>query len=188
VFASLAAVRPEHAIVVEESPSNFMSFRNYWPALEPGSYYTYASGGLGHNAPASVGIALAQRKIGTRRPVVTLIGDGSLQYSIQSLASAAQQKLQIIYVVLCNGEYAILKEFALLEKTPDVPALDLPVLDIVSLARGYDCAAVRAETAQEIKEAFSHALTIEGPTVISIPIKREVKPLVPTSTGISEQI
>jgi benzoylformate decarboxylase len=181
LYAVLSEVRPDGAIVVEESPSNFMEFRNWWPATAPGSYYTYASGALGHNAPSSVGVALAQQKLGTGRPVIVLIGDGSLQYSVQSLASAAQHKLKMIYIVPCNGEYAILKEFAVLEKTPNVPALDLPFLDIVSLAKGYGCSAMKAETKEEIQKAFKKALVTEGPTVIAVPIKRELKPLIPPS-------
>ena len=88
----------------------------------------------------------------------------------------------MVYIVPCNGEYAILKEFAELEKTPNVPSLDLPFLDIVSLAKGYGCHATRAETREEIQHAFKEALSVEGPTVIAIPIKREVKSLIP-STG-----
>ena len=126
-----------------------------------------------------MGIALAQKKLGTGRPVIVLIGDGSLQYSVQSLASAAQHKLRMIYIVPCNGEYAILKEFAELEKTPNVPALDLPFLDIVALAQGYGCFATRAETKEEIQKTFTAALSADGPTVIAIPIKREIKPLIP---------
>lgn len=179
VYAALGEVRPEGAIVVEESPSNFMEFRNWWPATGPGSYYTYASGGLGHNAPSAVGVALAQQKLGTGRPVIALIGDGSLQYSVQSLASAAQHKVKIVYIIPCNGEYAILKEFAVVENTPNVPALDLPFLDIVSLAKGYGCAALKAGTKEEIQAAFKKALSTDGPTVIAIPIKQELKPLIP---------
>ncbi|MEI9977674.1 MAG: benzoylformate decarboxylase [Edaphobacter sp.] len=77
VYAALSEVRPESAIVVQESPSNYNEFLHWWPSTEEGSYFTYASGGLGHNAPSSVGVALAQRKLGTNRPVVVLIGDGS---------------------------------------------------------------------------------------------------------------
>ena len=181
VYAALSEVRPEGAIVVQESPSNYNEFLQWWPSLEPGAYFTYASGGLGHNAPLAVGIALAQQKLGTARPVVAVIGDGSLQYSIQSLSTAAHHKLKIIYVVPCNGEYAILKEFAELEKTPNVPALDLPFLDIVSLAKGYGCATANPSTKEEIQAAFREALVTEGPTVIAVPIKREQKSLVPKS-------
>lgn len=178
-YAALSEVRPEGAIVVQESPSNYGEFLHWWPSIEPHAYYTFASGGLGHNAPSSVGIALAQRKLGTNRPVITLVGDGSLQYSVQSLSSAAHHKLRIIFIVPCNGEYAILKEFAELENTPNVPALDLPFLDINSLAKGYGCSTAEASTKEEIQAAFKKALTTDGPTVITIPIKREHKSLVP---------
>jgi benzoylformate decarboxylase len=178
VYAALSELRPENAIIVQESPSNVMDLAMWWPTIKPASYYTFASGGLGWNAPAAVGIALAQRKLGTTRPVVAVIGDGSLQYSVQCLASAAQHKLKVIYIVPCNGEYAILKEFAMLENTPNVPALDLPALDIVSTAKGFGCNAVAAGTREEIQAAFSKALATAGPTVIAIPIKHQIRPLV----------
>ena len=183
VYAALSEVRPEGAIVVQESPSNYNEFLRWWPSIEPAAYYTYASGGLGHNAPSSVGVALAQRKLGTNRPVIALIGDGALQYSIQCLSAAAHHKLKVIFIIPCNGEYAILKEFAELEKTPNVPALDLPFLDINSLAKGYGCSTTEASTKEEIQEAFKKALTEEGPTVITIPIKRENKSLVPSGAA-----
>jgi benzoylformate decarboxylase len=45
-------------------------------------------------------------------------------------------------VLVAVGPGAILKECAMLEKTPNVPALDLPELDIVSTTKGFGCAAV----------------------------------------------
>jgi benzoylformate decarboxylase len=86
--------------------------------------------------------------------------------------------LKVIYVVPCNGEYAILKEFAVLEKTPNVPALDLPGLDVVSTAKGFGCPSVLAKTKAEIKEAFAKALKVDGPTLIAIPIAHQDRPLV----------
>jgi len=174
----LSELRPEDAIIVQESPSNAMDLAAWWPTVKPGSYYTFASGGLGWNAPAAVGIALAQEKLGTGRPVVAVIGDGSLQYSVQCLASAAQNKLKVIYIIPCNREYAILKEFAELERTPNVPGLDLPTLDIVSTAKGFGCAAVEARTRQDIQAAFSKALKADGPTLIAVPVMHQVRPLI----------
>jgi benzoylformate decarboxylase len=54
----------------------------------------------------------------------------------------------VLFVVMRNCEYAILKSFAVLEETPGVPGLDLPGLDIVSLAAGYGCAAARPTTSE----------------------------------------
>ena len=179
VYAALSELRPENAIVVQESPTNVSDLATWWPTIKPASYYTFASGALGWAAPAAVGIALAQKGSGTGRPVVAVIGDGSLQYSVQCLASAAQHKLKVIYIIPCNGEYAALKEFAELERTPNVPALDLPELDIVSTAKSFGCAAVGARTKQEIQEAFSKALNAHGPTLIAVPIKHQIRLLVP---------
>ena len=178
-FAALSELRPADAIVVNETASNFGDFLQNWPIVKPESYYTFASGGLGWGSPAAVGIALAQKKSGSGRPVVALIGDGALQYSVQDLYTAAQQKLKLIFVVPCNDEYAILKEFAILEKTPNVPALDLPGLDIVATAKAYGCTGVPANTVDEIKKAFANALQAEGPTVIAIRVAHQLRPLVP---------
>ena len=178
-FAALSELRPANAILVNETASNFADLAQCWPITEPGTYYTFASGILGWGEPAAVGVAIAQKKLGTGRPVIAAIGDGSLQYSVQSLYTAARQKLKLIYIVPCNDEYAILKEFAILEKTPNVPALDLPGLDIVATAKAFGCIGVAANTKEEIKEAFEAALKADGPTVIGIRVAHQLRPLVP---------
>ena len=177
-FSALSELRTEDAILVNETASNFADLAQCWPIQKPDSYYTFGSGGLGWGSPAAVGIALAEKKQGTGRPVVAVIGDGALQYSIQDLYTAAQQKLKLVFIVPCNGEYAILKEFAVLEKTPNVPALDIPGLDVVSAAKGFGCASVWAKTTQEIKQSFADALKADGPTLIAIPIAHQERPLV----------
>jgi benzoylformate decarboxylase len=178
-FAALSELRPKDAILVNETASNFADLIQFWPIEKADTYYTFASGGLGWGLPAAVGVGLAEKKTGTGRPVVAVIGDGAFQYSIQSVYTAVQNKLKVVFIVPCNGEYAILKEFAVLEKTPNVPALDLPGLDVISAAKGFGCATVHAKTTQDIKEAFAAALKADGPTLIAIPIARQERPLVP---------
>ena len=38
----------------------------------------------------------------------------------------------------------------------------------------------RSAHAEEIQAAFSKALSADGPTVIAVPIKRQIRPLVPS--------
>jgi benzoylformate decarboxylase len=177
-FAALSELRPKEAILVNETASNFGDLMQYWPIQKSDTYYTFASGGLGWGSPAAVGVALAEKKMGTSHPVIAVIGDGAFQYSVQDVYTAVQLKLKVVFVVPCNGEYAILKEFAVLEKTPNVPGLELPGLDVISAAKGFGCATVHAKTTQEIKQAFAAALKAEGPTLIAIPIARQERPLV----------
>src|ERR1700729_955127 len=92
-FAALSELRPDDAILVNETASNFADLLQFWPIVKPDSFYTFASGGLGWGSPAAVGVALAEKKAGTGHPVVAVIGDGAFQYSIQSVYTAVQQKL-----------------------------------------------------------------------------------------------
>ncbi len=140
--------------------------------------YEFASGILGWNLPAAVGLALAERDSGRNRPVIAIIGDGSFQYSIQSLWTAAQLRLPILIVVPRNDEYCILKSFAVLEETPGVPGLDLPGFDVVSIAKGYGCdAAARLDDLEAIKKGAVEAWSKSKPTVLEIPISAQVPPL-----------
>lgn len=110
--------------------------------------------------------------------MITIIGDGSFQYSVQSIWSAAQLHLPMLIVVMRNEEYCILKSFAVLEQTPGVPGLNLPGLDIVSIARGYGCDAARVSDIGAIKEAATEAWRKQRPTVLEIPISAQVPPLI----------
>jgi benzoylformate decarboxylase len=177
VFNALSEIRPANAVLVEESPSNHADLNACWPITEPASYFTAASGGLGFGLPASAGIALGERETGRNRPVIAIMGDGSFQYSVQSLWTAAQQHLPIAVIVLRNREYAILKSLAAFEGIPNLPGLDLPGLDIVSIAKGFGCDAALLDDLNSIKTATAKAWTKSKPTVLEIPISSQVPPL-----------
>ena len=177
LFEILRAAAPENTVLVEESPSNLAELHTAWPITQPDSFFTFASGSLGWNLPAAVGIALAEKTSGRNRPVMAVIGDGSLQYSIQAMWTAAQQELPLLIVVPCNSEYAILKSFAVVEETPGVPGLDIPGLDIVALGKGYGCHSVSASTHEEITAEVTAAFSRKGPTVLAVPVAPTIPPL-----------
>lgn len=90
---------------------------------------------------------------------------------MQSIWTAAQHRLPVVYVVMRNGEYSILKSFAKLEQTPGAPGLDLPGLDIASIATGFGCRAVNVDSTEKLAQEFTAALSADGPTVIVVPTK-----------------
>jgi benzoylformate decarboxylase len=181
VFSCIAHLKAEHTVLVEESPSNLAALKKWWRTNHPQSFFTFASGGLGWNLPAAVGIALGEQDTGRKRPVVLVIGDGSLQYSIQALWTAVQHQLPLIILVMRNKEYGILKAFAVTEATPGVPGLDIPGIDCVSLAKGYGMLAFRADTLTEVEHEFTAAMKRLEPTLIEIMIDDEVPPLIEPS-------
>jgi len=129
---------------------------------------------LGWNLPAAVGLALGEQASGRNRPVIALMGDGSFQYSVQGIYTGVQHQAHVIYVVFQNWEYGILKEFAELEATPNVPGLDLPGLDIVSLGKGYGAISKRIKTLEKLEVAYTEALGFKGTTVLVVQITTEL--------------
>ena len=168
VYSTLSMLRPEDSALVNESTSTMAEQLEWLPTVRTGSFYATGSGGIGWGVPAAVGVAVGDRERGVRRTVIATIGDGSFQYSVQSIWTAVQHRLPIVFVVMRNEEYSILKSFALLEKTPNVPGLDLPGLDIVSVATGFGCRAVHADTTAQIIEQVNAAMAADGPTVVVV--------------------
>jgi benzoylformate decarboxylase len=167
-FSTLATVKPADSPLVTESTSTMAQQLRFLPTTRSGGFFATASGGIGWGVPAAVGIALGDRACGRQRTVVATIGDGSFQYSVQAIWTAAQHRLPVVFVVMRNEEYSILKSFALLEKTPGVPGLNLPGLDIASIATGFGCRAINVDTTEKLAHEFTSALNADGPTVIVV--------------------
>jgi benzoylformate decarboxylase len=166
VFATLAHEWPENAVLVNEAPSHRAIQQARLPLAQPGSSYFSTSGGLGFGLSAAVGVALADPS----RPVLAALGDGSLQYTIQALASAAALQVPVTVLVLDNREYAILKWFASREQTPKVPWLDLPALDHLALARGYGVPAESVTSVDELRAALRRGFAGPGPRLVHVPV------------------
>lgn len=167
VFAAVAELWPRDGVLVDESPSNLAAAQDRVPLARPGSFYFTASGGLGFGLPAAVGVALADPS----RPVLAAIGDGSMQYSIQALATAATLAVPVTVLVLDNREYAILKWFARRENTPKAPGLDLPPIDHVGLAAAYGVPGETASTRDELRAALSRGFAGPGPRLVHVPLR-----------------
>lgn len=160
----IAALRPKGSIVVEEAPSTRGPMHEHLPIIERDTFYTCASGGLGHGLPAAIGVALARR--GER--VIALLGDGSSLYSIQGLWSAARLNLPITFVIVNNGRYEALHSFGRHFGLQELPGTDLPGIDFAALASGQGVGAERVTTAESLNRALSHAFSVSQPTLLEV--------------------
>ncbi len=166
-MAALADAWPEDAIAVVETPSCTLSLRNRLRISQPGSYYFCASGGLGFGIAAAVGVQLASPD----RPVVCVLGEGSAQYGITALWSAAAYKAPVTFLVLRNDEYMILKWFSTLEQVSGAPGLDLPGLDVAAVAEAYGVPSRNVSGREELAEALREASAVtDGPRLVQVPV------------------
>jgi benzoylformate decarboxylase len=174
VMRVLSEVLPEDAMIADESASSKTKFHRYVRPSKPGGYLTSAAGGLGYCLPASVGLKLAQPE----RPVVCVIGDGSVTYSIQALWSAARYEANVVIVVINNKGYSILKGFRdAIGISDTVPGLDVPGIDFTRIAEGFGVGGEIVEEADALPGALKSALSAGRPYLLDVIVDPEVPKL-----------
>ncbi|GAA0447759.1 benzoylformate decarboxylase [Streptomyces olivaceiscleroticus] len=164
LFALLRRTAPEDAVYVKESTSTTGAFWAQMDLSRPGSYFFPASGGLGFGLPAAVGAQLAHPD----RQVIGLIGDGSANYGITALWTAARYGIPVIIVILNNGTYGALRWFSKVLDSGETPGMDVPGIDFVQLAGGYGVAATAVRTGDAFVRALKDALGSRRPAVIEV--------------------
>ncbi len=166
VHATLNEVLPDDGIVVLESPTSTMALRNRLRISKPGSYYFCAGGGLGYGLSAGIGVQLAQPD----RPVVCVLGEGSVQYAVSGFWTAVAYQVPITFLILRNNEYGILKWFAEFEQVSGAPGLDLPALETAEIARGYGVDVKRVRARDELRDALAAGLSANRPSLVEVDV------------------
>ena len=176
VAAELRRGLPDNVVIVDESITASLDLARAFEYRGFGDYFGGRGGGIGQGLAGAIGVKVAMPD----RPVVAVSGDGSAMYSIQALWSAAHHKLAIVFVVLANREYRILKHNVDVWRQNFQPGtqhpyqqMDLtgPALDFVRLAEGMGVEAVRVEKAEAIAPALAAAVAANRPYLVEIAIE-----------------
>jgi benzoylformate decarboxylase len=104
VHAVFSAI-PHDTLVVDEAVSAGAYVRGFHRPARAGRYFFCRGGGLGWGMPAAVGVSLGAG----RESVLCIVGDGAACYSPQALWTAATERLPVVFVVIDNGGYGILR-------------------------------------------------------------------------------
>lgn len=176
VTAELRRGLPDDAVIVDESITASLDLARSFDYQGFGDYFGGRGGGIGQGLAGAIGVKVAMPD----RPVVAISGDGSAMYSIQALWTAAHHKLAIVFVILSNRQYRILKHNVDVwrqnfESGTQHPYqhMDLtgPALDFVHLAAGMGVEATRVETADAIAPAVARAVAANRPYLVEIAVE-----------------
>ncbi|MDA1098142.1 MAG: thiamine pyrophosphate-binding protein [Proteobacteria bacterium] len=175
-MAEISAGTPDNAVVVEEAITAGLDLARAFNFAAPGDYYSGRGGGIGQGLAGAIGAKVAHPD----RPLLAISGDGSAMYSIQALWSAAHHKLDIVFVILVNREYRILKhnldtyrQRFDANSNQDYPQMDLgaPALDFVTIARGMGVPGCTISQPDELAGAIASAFAAAGPSLIAVEIE-----------------
>lgn len=147
------------------------------------------SGGLGtmgFGLPAAVGAQMGA----PNRTVVTFIGDGGFQMTMQELGTIAQEKIPVKVIILNNNFLGMVRQWQELffEKRYSFTELHNP--DFIKLAGAFDIPAKKVVKSDELESAIDEMLKTDGPYLLEIVVEKEdnVFPMVPTGASVSEII
>lgn len=173
LMAALRATLPANAVLYNEAITASNDAMRTLLLEQPGSLFGNHGGGIGQGLPGALGVKLANPD----RPVVALVGDGSSMYSVQSFWTAAHHNIPVVYIILSNRSYRILKlNMNRYRRALAIPAgrpyaqMDLthPTLDFIEIAHGMGVAGRRITQPDELEGAVREALALGAPYVLDV--------------------
>jgi benzoylformate decarboxylase len=180
LLEAIGATLPKDAVVIEEALSSAPGIRMLINSNDEQSFYGLRGGGIGWGLPAAIGAKVALPD----RPVVALVGDGSAMYTVQALWTAAHYRIPVVWVILNNTSYRILKQRlvmlrGLAEQADKFVGMELtdPAIDFIGLARSLGVAAESANTVHDVTDLIAKGLQSNAPLLINVPMERNYKPM-----------
>ncbi len=170
-FAALAeeiaaAVPPRTIIGGDSSQATYLGTASFVPQEQPHSLlYTPAYATLGYGLPASIGARVGA----PGRPVVCVVGDGALMFAIQELATAVEQRLDLLVICADNGGYAEIKANEVDRGIAPV-GVDLVQPDWALLATAFGGTGTKIDDVAGLGPAIRSALAEGGVQLIHVPM------------------
>ncbi|MBM3107742.1 5-guanidino-2-oxopentanoate decarboxylase [Pseudomonas sp. V1] len=125
-------------------------------------------GTLGYALPAAMGAWLGNAEaIEDRAPVICLIGDGGLQFTLPELASATEAQVPLIVVLWNNQGYEEIKKY-MVNRAIEPVGVDIHTPDFIGVAKALGCAAQAVDDVEQLREALRQACARKGPSLIEI--------------------
>jgi acetolactate synthase-1/2/3 large subunit len=175
------------AIVVTGVGQHQMWTAQHYVFHEPRNFIS--SGGLGtmgFGLPAAMGA-----KVGRPDKMVWLIdGDGSIQMTIQELATLVQDNIAVKIAIINNGYLGLVRQWQDLLYAKNYVATPLSCPDFVKVAEAYCIAGLAVTKREEVRPAIEQAMRHDGPFLLNFMVEPEenVYPFVPPGAANIEFI
>lgn len=160
----------------------------HYRVLRPRTWITSTGlGTMGFGLPAAIGAKLAKPDV----PVVDFDGDGSFVMTEQALATAVEHRIPLISIIINDRSLGMVEQWQRLMYNRHFIGIKFQNLpDFVKLAEAYGANGRRVGSLDEFAKAMREGLTIEGPSVIEVPVSPEedVFPFLPPGKGIKDTV
>jgi 5-guanidino-2-oxopentanoate decarboxylase len=126
-------------------------------------YYSGNYCALGPALPMAIGARIGA----PHRPVIAVAGDGGVMFTVNELATAAEERLALPVIVWNNDALQAIVEGMDERQIPRI-GVEPKSPDFLRLAESLGCRATRATSAEHLAQATGEALSADRPTLIEV--------------------
>ncbi|MFC4207677.1 5-guanidino-2-oxopentanoate decarboxylase [Vreelandella malpeensis] len=163
LYETLAEQLPE-AVLVGDSTAPVYAGNHLVSQPAPRRYFNASTGygTLGYGLPAALGAKLAQPPL----PVVALVGDGGVMFTLSELATAVEERIPVVILLWHNAGYEEIRRY-MDDNGVARLGVDLQAPNFMTLADGFGCPTIHIESPVELAAALAER-DISRPLLIEI--------------------
>ncbi|MFD5747358.1 thiamine pyrophosphate-binding protein [Streptomyces sp. NPDC127033] len=170
IVRTLREVAPEETLLIPDAGNpGVWSF--LWEIQRPHSYIKPVGfGNMGFALPSAIAAAL----IDPERPVLALIGDGSLGMSLGEIETLARVGGNVCVVVLNDSSYGNIRQEQELHFDGRTTGVDFGTVDFGMVARAMGVTGEVVTGLATLRQRVADAFAAGTPVILDVPIDREV--------------
>ena len=163
---AIRAELPDDGIFVDELTQLGYAARLVFPVYRPRTFLSPGyQGTLGWGVATAIGVKVARPDV----PVVAVSGDGGFLFNAQELATAVQQRIPVVIVLVNDGAYGNVRRIQAESFGNRLIASDLRNPDFQKFVDSFGALALRATSPAELRQALRTAFKADVPAVIEVP-------------------
>lgn len=162
---AVRAALPEDGIFVRDITMSGSTWGSRLLSVEQPRHNIHSlAGAIGLGLPHAIGCAVAN----PRRKVLALIGDGGLMLNLGEFATAVQENLDIVFLVMNDGGYGVMRgiQKKYFDDRQYYNRLHAP--DFRKLAEAMGMRAWRLEAVEDFECVLHKAIRHEGPALVEV--------------------